>query len=298
MIDTLWAYGGKLSSESANNPLKNIKRALQYGEAALAKEEMARVGHEIKMYGFDERTSPVVCAFLGYGNVSIGAQEIFDILPHEEITPKELLDLRKRMNLSRNVIYKVVFKEEHLVKPKSEGKKFTLDDYYKNPSEYSSDFEKYIEHINILVNCIYWDSRYPRFVTKEYLKNLFSGPSEPNLKAIGDITCDIGGSIECNVKCTDPGDPVYVYDPESGEIKMGFSGRGVAVLGVDNLPCELPKDSSRAFSETLMPFVPPLLKADFDSSFDSLKLPPELKKALILHKGKLTPNYKYLEKFL
>lgn len=69
-------------------------------------------------------------------------------------------------------------------------------------------------------------------------------------------------------------------------------------MAVDNLPCEFPKESSKAFSEVLKPFIPDIAAADFSKKFDELKLPPQIKKAVILHHGELTPDYRYLEKYV
>ena len=69
-------------------------------------------------------------------------------------------------------------------------------------------------------------------------------------------------------------------------------------MAVDNLPCELPYESSKAFSESLIRFIPSIVKADYSSDFKNLDLPPEIKKAVILHNGKLTPDYEYINSFL
>ena len=48
-----------------------------------------------------------------------------------------------------------------------------------------------------------------------------------------------------------------------------------------------------------MRYIPDLMKADFNiENFEDLKLPFEIKNAVILYKGKLTPNYSYINKFL
>ena len=147
------------------------------------------------------------------------------------------------------------------------------------------------------MNCIYWDARYPRLVTKEYLKNSFD--KKERLRVIGDISCDINGAIECTAKSTPPGSPVFVYNPLTDSIKDGYAGDGVIVMSVDNLPCELPRESSHAFSEALWHFVLDIMKSDFsEEDFDRLELPSEIKNAVILYHGKLTPNYTYINKYL
>jgi alpha-aminoadipic semialdehyde synthase len=44
--------------------------------------------------------------------------------------------------------------------------------------------------------------------------------------------------------------------------------------------------------------VKPIADADFDENFEDLDLPKAIKKGLILHRGELTPDYKYLEEFI
>ena len=139
---------------------------------------------------------------------------------------------------------------------------------------------------------------YPRLLTKEYLKNSFADKQSLRLRAIGDISVDINGAIECTMKTTSPSNPVFVYDPIKDDIKDGYVGDGIVVMAVDNLPCELPRESSQAFSEALLHFVPGITKADFSVDFDKLALPFEIKNAVVLYRGRLTPSYHYINKYL
>ena len=115
---------------------------------------------------------------------------------------------------------------------------------------------------------------------------------------IGDISCDIGGSIELTLKATMPDEPCYVVLPDSLEILPGVQGDGPVIMAVDNLPCELPRESSEHFSRLLRDMIPDLAQADFNSDFEGLHLPSHLKKAVVVHRGKLAPNYRYLQEFL
>jgi alpha-aminoadipic semialdehyde synthase len=65
-------------------------------------------------------------------------------------------------------------------------------------------------------------------------------------------------------------------------------------MAVDNLPCELPREASDHFSSILRGMVPALAQADFREGFEGLHLPSSLKKAVVTHKGALTPAYRYL----
>jgi alpha-aminoadipic semialdehyde synthase len=159
-------------------------------------------------------------------------------------------------------------------------------------------FARYLPKLTVLLNCNYWDQRYPRLVTTADLRELYGGDQPARLKVIGDLACDIGGAVECTVKATDPGDPVYTYDPLSGAVARGVEGPGPVVLAVDILPAELPRDASNAFSYTLAPFLEALGDADFQRPLEELKLPPEMRRAVILHRGRFTPEFARLEAFL
>jgi alpha-aminoadipic semialdehyde synthase len=69
-------------------------------------------------------------------------------------------------------------------------------------------------------------------------------------------------------------------------------------MSVDILPSELPRESSQTFSDALVGFMLEIAETDFDVPFEELKLPKPIKKALILHKGKLTTDYEYLKQYL
>ena len=95
-----------------------------------------------------------------------------------------------------------------------------------------------------------------------------------------------------------PDKPCFVFDPQTGKVHDGVEGDGPVIMAVDNLPCELPRESSEHFSKVLRDMVPALGQADFGSDFEGLHLPPHLKKAVITHRGELTPNYRYLKEAL
>ena len=91
---------------------------------------------------------------------------------------------------------------------------------------------------------------------------------------------------------------MFVYNPATRKAISGYKGEGVLVMSVDILPAELPRDASDGFADVLVNFVKPIADADFEEPFEDLDLPRAIKKGLILHKGELTPEYKYLEEYL
>jgi alpha-aminoadipic semialdehyde synthase len=151
--------------------------------------------------------------------------------------------------------------------------------------------------LHALVNCIYWEPKYPRLITKEQIRELYA-EGQPTLRVIGDISCDVEGGVEVTVKATEPDDPIYVYHPDTEEIASGVEGRGPVMMAVDILPTELPRESSAYFSDILKTFVPAIAAADYGEAFEALDLPPELKRAVICHLGELTPDYRYIASYL
>ncbi len=294
MIDALWTFGQRLKWKKIDTVLSEIKQTINYKDLDHAKGHIKEITDKIKKEGLADSITPFIVGFAGYGNVSKGAQEILDILPVKEINPDKLKSIHK--NYSNKTVYKVVFKEEDMVVPNSSDKKFNLQEYYNSPHLYHSIFQEYIPYLSILMNCIYWDKKYPRLVTKEYLKKNYS--KNTKLQVIGDISVDINGAIEFTEKVTTPDNPVFTYYPKTDRIVDGYKGDGVIVLAVDNLPCEAPKESSKAFSNSLINLIPSIAKADYSVDFNNLDLPPEIKKAVILYHGRLTPDYQYMNKFL
>jgi saccharopine dehydrogenase (NAD+, L-lysine-forming) len=298
MIDTLWALGQRLNHEKKENPFSSIKQAFHYESLVEAKEEIEKVGWKIHEKGFHPSLVPLVCGFMGYGHVSQGAQGILDLLPFDEIPPGKISSLYEEKNYTSNKLYKVVFKEEHLVEPREPDIEFQLQDYYDHPQNYRSIFDSYLPFLTILVNCIFWTPDYPRFVTKKSLKKLFLENARARLRVIGDISCDVEGSVEVTVRSTKPDNPVFVYDLEEDEARDGVEGKGPVIMAIDNLPAEISLESSVFFSNALKSLVPSLAAADFSGEFENCGLPDSVKKAVILFRGKLTSDYEYMKKFI
>ncbi|MCG8405324.1 MAG: bifunctional lysine ketoglutarate reductase /saccharopine dehydrogenase family protein [Phycisphaerales bacterium] len=294
MVDSLWALGRRLEHEGIDCAFSRIQPAHQYNDLEHARRELAKVASDIRRQGLPEAICPFVCGFAGYGQVSQGAQEIYDLLPGEEIMPEDLA----ATGSARNVCYKVVFHEEHMVERCDVASPFELQEYYTHPERYRACFAPFVEHLTILINGIYWDPKYPRMVTRSHLRDLYSGQSSPRLRVIGDITCDIDGSLACTVRATTPDNPVYVFDPGTGRTHDGVDGHGPVVLAVDALPCEVPVDASRQFSLSLSPFLPGLAGADFTADLLNSGLPPELQRATIVYDGELTERFSYLRQHI
>ena len=297
IIDSLWLLGKRLKSEGVETPFSNIKQATEYNMLADAENELEIIGKEIAENGLPKEITPLITGFAGYGNVSQGAQSLYNILPHEEIKAEDLDDFIARSEYSNKVVYKVVFKEEHMYEHPTE-KEFSFEYFVGHPNEYLSKMNKYLPNLSMLVNGIYWEERFPKHVTIKNMKEWYKNGYSQKLKVIGDITCDINGSVEMTVKSTKSSNPAFVYEPLTDNVIDGVEGNGPVILAVDKLPAELPRQASESFGDSLYPFIKDLVKIDYSKDFEELDLPKEFKKAVITHKGKLTPNFEYLKEYL
>lgn len=301
-IETFHALGQRLAWEGVPNPFEGLQHAHQYHDLAEAKAAAARVGDAIRCDGIPEQVAPLTVGVTGYGNVARGAWEILNLLPMEVVEPDALPRIAIDPASSRLVVYGTTFKEQHIVEPldcfacPATGE-FDRQRYYDHPDNFRPIFERSLPHLTVLVNGIYWDARYPRLVTKDALRALWEG-GQGKLKVIGDISCDIGGAIEVTVKATAPDMPSFVYNPLNGDVTDGHEGEGVVVMAVDILPSELPRDSSEDFSRVLKDYIPAIVAADFSAPFEDLDLPAPIKRAVIVHRGELTPDYEYIRRYL
>jgi saccharopine dehydrogenase (NAD+, L-lysine forming) len=276
MIDGLWTLGRRMLARGVETAFAPVQPAHAYTSLSAAGEFLTEtVGRRIREVGVRPELHPLVVGFTGGGNVSEGAQQILGHLPVVEVAPDELPALAGRRNLSRHAVYQVVFRRDD-----------------------RRDFARHLPHLTVLVNGIYWEPGQERLVTRDALAGLWAGGTRPRLEVIADISCDVEGSIEATLRATTPDDPVFVYDVETGRAVDAFDGNGPAIMAVDNLPAEIPRDASDHFGDSLFPFVEGLVSADFGRPFEHLALPAAVLGATVAHHGELTPRYRYLEEAL
>jgi saccharopine dehydrogenase (NAD+, L-lysine-forming) len=296
MVDTLAGLGQRLKLAGIETPFSRVRLSHEYGRVALAKAAIAEVGREVVEQGLPPELSPFIVGVTGYGHVAKGAWEMLEALGATEVEPVDLPALAAAGD--SHSMYRVMFREEHTVEPVELGHRFDLKEYFAKPELYRSRFEEHLPHLSVMANCIYWDARYPKLVTRAWLKDAFAAGRRPKLMAVGDISCDIDGSVEATLKATEPGEPFFVYDPATGTARDGVAGDGLLMMTVDNLPCELPFDASGDFGKALVPFIPALARADLSGSLEQLDLPGPIRRALVLHRGRLTPEFAYIDKYL
>ena len=304
MVDSLWTLGKRLKLLGIKNPFEIIPQAIEGQDLQNVKKIIKKVASKIEKDGTPKEIPPIIVCFLGRGKTAFGSREIFNILPHEEISIDQIESLlnsgsRKKLyalqleteliyRLKRNIKFNPTQYEKLLVREKRHF-------YLEHPEYFESNMDKVIPFATVIMNCIVWSDKYPRSITKKMMRKLWS--SNRTLKVIGDITCDPNGSIEFSEE-TWIDDPVFIYNPEKEKSKKGFNGTGIAVMAVTNLPCEFSTDASIQFSENLKPYLKKIIDANYRGSLSESGLPDEIKKAVILWKGNFTPTYSYMKKYL
>ncbi len=296
LIDSLHYLGKKLEYRRIKNPFNAIKPAYQYSSLKQIIRVMQRISNKIRRGGFDNRISPFIIGITGHGQVSRGVQEILQPLNPIEVHPKDMLRFIRHQKYIHNKIYKIVFLREEKLRSKN-GSGFYFEEYLRRPEGFESNMDIYLPYLNMLIHTSYWDSRYPRMVTKQVIDKL-SRKRNFRLEFIADISCDINGSIELTYKTTTRDSPVFTYDPKRKGFFDGYKQDGITILAIDNLPTELPKDSSEHFSSLIRDYVYQIAAHGIKDITNHTAIPKEIRKAVIAQGGRLTPEFGYLKRYL
>ena len=131
MIDMLHAMGDRLLALGYSTPLLHIGYSYCYPSLEAAKEAVRSVGDELKSQGLPAEFLPLTVAFTSYGSVSMGAQEIFKLLPHKFVTPDELVKIcqGEPPKDAGYCIYACVLTAEHMVAPNDPNAEFDKEEY-------------------------------------------------------------------------------------------------------------------------------------------------------------------------
>ncbi|KAL5853659.1 hypothetical protein ACOSQ3_008777 [Xanthoceras sorbifolium] len=293
-IDILHGLGQRYLSLGYSTPFLSLGQSYMYSSLAAAKAAIMTVGEEIATSGLPAGICPLVFIFTGSGNVSLGAQDIFKLLPHVFIDSSRLPELfnnaRECTRTSKNVfqVYGCVVTSENMVEHRDPTKGFDKADYYAHPEHYNSIFhERVAPYASVIVNCMYWEKRFPRLLSTQQLQDLTRNGCP--LVGVADISCDIGGSLEFVNQTTHIDSPFFRYDPLNDTYHQDMEGSGVVCSAVDILPTEFAKESSNHFGDKLSGFI-----GNLASTSDITNLPSHLRRACIVHKGALTSLYEYI----
>jgi len=293
MIDTFQCLGRRLLASGFSTSFLNCSQSYVYYDLKDAQRAVKAMGERISKDGLPMGLEPLVFAFTGTGNVTNGALEIFQLLPHKMITIEEAKNIKSKPG-PHKCVYGVMVEQKDLVCKPGSTEPFNLKHYRENPSEYKSIFHSNVAPAcNVLINGIYWDERYPRVLSKQDMTELYKD-GHKNLFAVGDISCDVNGSVEFLEKTTTIDNPFFSWNPMTNKSTDEITSEGVAVMGVDILPTELSVESSKHFGDALLPLLKKMIVNRHHNDSDYQHLPAELSNSCIAQNGLLTPNFEYI----
>lgn len=213
----------------------------------------------------------------GTGRVGKGAMETLDQAGITNVSPEDFLN--KEFD---GPVYTVLGSSDLYVR--DDGKSFDRRAFHADPGGHGANFLPFARRAHIYIACHFWDARGPKILTGNDLRDPALG-----LRVVADISCDIGGPIDSTLRASTIDDPFFGYDPATGgEVPTGTPG-SITVMSVDNLPCELPRDSSKSFGRDLMANVMPHLAGDDTEGM--------IERATIAKGGELTARFSYLKDY-
>ena len=220
---------------------------------------------------------PIKIVLTGSGKVASGAEEILNGMKIKQVSIDNFL--QKKYSEAVYVQIDVLDYNK-----RTDGSKPDKLDFYKNPTNYTSDFERFTKVADIFIAGHFYGNNAPIILSREMLL-----AKDCNLKVVADISCDVNGPIACTIRASTIENPFYGYYPvEDKEVDI-FHPAAIVVMSVDNLPCELPKESSEGFGEMFLEHVIP---AFFNGDKDGI-----LKRSKMTEKGKLTAKFSYLQDY-
>ena len=214
----------------------------------------------------------------GRGRVGNGAKEMLDAMGLREVSSNEYLttNFQEPVYCQIDVSYYVKRKD---------GIKGNKADFFQNPGEYQSDFFRYAKVTDFYIAGHFYGDGAPYLYTREDAKH-----PDFKIKVVADISCDIDGPVASTIRPSTIAEPIYGYDPETESETDFKADNAIAVMAVDNLPCELPRDASVGFGEAFSKHVIPSF---FNSDKDGI-----LHRARMTQNGRLTPRYAYLQDYV
>ena len=213
----------------------------------------------------------------GRGRVGSGTKEVLDFLKIKQVSPSDFINKHFNEPVFTNI--------DVLDYNYSNSIDNSISNFYNFPEKFESTFFKFSSVADIYFAGHYHNPKAPKLITlNDMKKNSF------NIDVVADISCDIDGPIACTIRPSTIDDPIYGFH-KSNSIECDFlDPDAIAVMAVDNLPCELPRDSSEMFGDMFLKHVIPSF---FNDDKDDI-----LKNSQMTSNGQLTPRFNYLSDFV
>lgn len=220
MINILHGLGLRLLALGHHTPFMHIGPAHNYRNLGTARQAIRDTGYEIALGKMPRSIGPLTFAFTGSGNVSQGAQQLFNELPVEYVEPHDLREVAEFGSTSK-VYGTVVSRGDHLRRcvgsnlssssSSSDTSVFDPEEYSQRPDLYRSTFATSIAPFaSVIVNGAYWPPNAPRLLTVADAKQLQRSP--PTNSLIGTANNPSNNSNSANK---------HLLDSDTNGLKLG-----------------------------------------------------------------------------
>ncbi len=214
----------------------------------------------------------------GKGRVGNGAKEMLEAMGLKRVSVATYLKQDFKVP-----VYCQIDASEY--NKRKDGMRGSKTDFFRNPEAYKSNFLRFAAVTDLYIAGHFYGSGAPYLFTREDAKH-----PDFNIKVVADISCDVNGPVATTIRSSTIADPIYGYLPET-ESEINFKDpKAIAVMAVDNLPCELPRDASIGFGDA---FLSNVIPAFFDKDKNGI-----LERARMTQNGKLTKRYAYLQSYV
>jgi len=214
----------------------------------------------------------------GRGRVGNGAREMLDAMNIRKVNVTQYLE-----DSFDEPVYCQIDASDY--NKRKDGVRGNKADFFANPEEYRSNFYRFTQVSDLFIAGHFYGQGAPYLFTREDAKQ-----DDFKIKVVADVSCDIDGPVATTIRSSTIADPIYGYDAKS-ESETDFKNENaIAVMAVDNLPCEIPQDASEGFGQA---FVKNVIPAFFNGDKDGV-----LERARMTLNGKLTHRYRYLTDYV
>ncbi len=214
----------------------------------------------------------------GRGRVGNGAREMLDAMDIKKVNVTDYLE--EEFN---EPVYCQIDASDY--NRRKDGVRGNKEDFFANPEEYKSNFFRFTRVSDFYIAGHFYGQGAPYLYTREDAKH-----PDFKISVVADVSCDIDGPVATTIRASTIAKPIYGYNPKT-ETETNYKNKSaIAVMAVDNLPCELPRDASVGFGDA---FVKNVIPAFFNKDKDGV-----LQRARMTKNGKLTERYGYLNDYI
>ncbi|MDF4202199.1 NAD(P)-dependent oxidoreductase [Maribacter sp. SA7] len=214
----------------------------------------------------------------GRGRVGNGSREMLDGMGMRRVNVTEYLE-----ETFNEPVYCQIDAGEY--NKRIDGVRGNKANFFAHPEEYKSNFFRFAKVTDFYIAGHFYGQGAPYLFTREDAKD-----KDFKIRVVADISCDIDGPVASTIKPSTIADPIYGYEPVTESETEFTNADAIAVMAVDNLPCELPRDASEGFGEA---FIKNVIPAFFNEDKDGV-----LERARMTQNGKLTERYAYLKDYV